>query len=651
VKIALYCSCSLAILAFAPAALAQSSGAIGVDSVVVTANRAPRPVDSVGGQITVLDEAAIRSSQSVAVSDLLARTPGVTVTRNGPIGAATAVRIRGAETDQTVVLIDGVKLNDPSAVGGGYNFGNLLLGDVGRIEVLRGAQSVLWGSQAIGGVVNVITTDPKAPFETTLDAEVGTRRTAYVRAGAGGVSERLTWRLAAAQYATDGFSAFSDDRGGVEKDGFRQSGVTGKARLALTDQLSVDLRGVYTRGRLEFDGFPAPLFAFADTAEYGEREEAVAYAGVNLDLLGGRFKNRLAYAYTDTDSENYNPAQAVTQKTFDSAGTNGRWEYQGTVEITSAWRGVFGAETERSTIRSSSPSAFAPNPPPIRRSATLNGAYAQIHGELVPGLTVTAGVRRDDHSTFGDSTVGQASVAYAFNNDATVLRASWGQGFKAPTLFQLYSDFGNTGLEAEESDSWDAGVEHRLMDGALTVSAAYFERETTNQIDFFSCTAANPSRLCFGSNGLRRFGYYANTASTQAHGVELQGSARPTGRLTVSGNYTWTDTENTSAGSAARGKHLQRRPEHAANAELSYKWPVQLTTAVAVRYAGKSFEDVANLTPLKAYTLVDLRMSYPVSERLEVYGRVENLFDEDYETARAYGGVGRTAGLGLRSRF
>jgi len=152
-----------------------------LDDVVVTANRSAQSAERVGQSVTVLMAADIMTSQTVGVADLLLRTPGVSLSRNGGIGAATALRIRGAETDQTVAVIDGVKLNDPSGTGGGYNFGNLLVGDIARIEVLRGAQSTLWGSQAIGGVVNIVTAEPTRPFQAGLDAEAGSRGTTNLR--------------------------------------------------------------------------------------------------------------------------------------------------------------------------------------------------------------------------------------------------------------------------------------------------------------------------------------------------------------------------------------------------------------------------------------------------------------------------------------
>jgi vitamin B12 transporter len=631
---------------------AHAETAVEVDQLVVTANRAPTPVDRVGAQITVVDAATIARTQAVVASDLITRTPGVTFTRNGPVGSQTSVRIRGAEGDQTVVLIDGVKLNDPSQVGGGYNFGNLLVGDLSRIEVLRGPQSVLWGSQAIGGVVNLITADPQKPFESQLDAEVGSQHTAYLRAGVGGKSDQLVWRLAAAHFTTDGFSAFAPWKGGREDDGFRQTGVNGKLLLNVTEQLSVEARGLYTKGRIAFDGFPPPTYAFGDTAEYGEREEMVGYLGANLALLDGRFHNRLGYAYTREDSDNFDPTQAVTDRTFDSRGTNGRWEYQGTFDVNDAWRAVFGAESERSTIRNAAPSSFDPNPTPLRKSATLNGVYGQLQVRPARGLTLAAGVRRDDHDTFGEATVGQVSAAYALNGDSTILRASWGQGFKAPSLYQLYSEYGNATLDPEEADAWDAGIEQRFLGGLLSVSAAYFSRDAKNQIDFFSCPFGPSSDpLCTGAGGLPRFGYYANTAKAEARGVELQASVNDWNGLTASANYTYTDTENTSAGSPSRGKALARRPKDTANLIVDYAWPMGLNTGLSLRYVGKSFDDAANRNRLKAYTLADVRMSWSISEQIEVYGRVENLFDEEYETAVNYGGLGRTAAIGLRGRF
>ena len=633
-----------AILAAIPTSAAAEVASL--DELVVTASRTPEQASRVGGQITVLDQAEIQAQQTPVVAEILNRTPGVDVSRNGGIGTATQLRIRGAETDQTVVLIDGVKLNDPSAVGGGYNFGNLLVGDVTRIEVLRGAQSVLWGSQAIGGVVNVITTDPAEAFEASGEAEGGALETTYMRAGAGANHGALSWRAAAGWFSSGGISQFDK---GPEADSFRHLGVSAKVRLDVSEHVWLDLRSVYSRGRVELDGFAPPNFTFGDTAEYGTTKDLVVYSGVNFDLADGRFSNRLAYARTETDRVNFNPAQAKITRTFEAIGRNRRLEYQGTWRISPGWTTVFGAERERSSMRSASPSSFEPDPTPLRRSARLDGFYGLVRGELVSDLTVAAGLRRDDHGDFGGHTVGQASVAWALS-EATTLRASWGQGFKAPSLFQLGSDFGNPELQPESAETWDAGLDQRLAEGRVRVSAAYFVRRTKDQIDFVSCFGT-PGPLCTGPNGQPRFGFYDNISRAEARGVELRGRAQVGEGVTLSANYTWTRSRNVSPGAANFGKRLARRPQGQAYAEAAYAWRSGATVAMAARYSGSTFNDAANFDRLKSYVVWDLRASYPLNDNVEVHGRFENLFDRDYQTIRDYGQAGRAAYAGVRARF
>ena len=626
--------------------VAGTEGASPVSELVVTATRTPEAADTIGQSVTALDAADIRASQAVVVADLVARTPGVLFTRNGGMGAPTQLRLRGAESDQTLVVIDGVKLNDPSATGSGYNFANLLVGDVARIEVLRGAQSTLWGSQAIGGVINLVTAEPETAFGGALQAEAGSYQTFSLRGAVGGRGERLVWRLAASRFETDG-DASAYGRGG-ERDGYADTQISGRARVVLSEQVSADFRAFWSDARNEFDGFPAPAYAFADTAEYGFTKDLTAYAGLNASAFDGALRSRLAYAYTRTDRDSYNPDQAKTTRTLDSAGENRRVEYQGVWAVSETWTATFGAEHEDAEMRTAAPNAFDVNPTPGRGKASITGLYVQAHGEVAPGLSLTAGLRRDDHDTYGLHSLGQLAAAWSLNEGATVLRASFGQGFKAPSLYQLYSEYGNLTLDPEESDAWDAGIEQALAGGRLRVSATWFARETTNQVDFFSCASTSVDPMCFTGVG-RRFGYYANTAASRAHGAELSASAQ-LGALTMEANYTWVDSENRSPG-PNRGKSLVRRPESQANISWTYAWAGGASATAALRYVGESYDNAANTARVASYTVVDLRASYPVNARLDVFGRVENLFDEDYETIRNYGSPGRSVFAGLRARF
>lgn len=606
--------------------------------VIVTANRTEQPLERVGASVTVLNQAAIEAAQSTALVELLERTPGVSFARNGGVGTTAGVFIRGGESYHTVLVVDGVKLNDPSSTQGGANFGGLLTGDIARIEVLRGAQSTLWGSQAIGGVVNVITAEPTEAFEAGLDAETGSRGTTYLRGGIGGANERLIWRLAGGYYETDGFSAY---RHGTENDGYENGSLSGRARVRLTDAVSLDLRAVYSDGRADFDGWGV------DSREYGDSRELVAYAGLNIDLLGGRFRSRFGHAYTDIDRENYNPAEA-SPLTFESAGVNRRWEYQGTFAVTEALSAVFGLESESSRMRTRSPSAWTPNPAFTRGEAGLDSAYGQLQWTVVPGLTLTGGLRYDDHDAYGDHLLGQAAVAWTPNDGATVVRASWGQGFRAPGLYELYSEYGNLTLEPEEIDSWEIGVEQRLPGDRGAVSATAFAREGDNDIRYFSCAFGTTDPLCT-VNGVSRWGYYANIQKTETKGVELAGRLALTDWFELGGNYTWTDATNASG--ADKGKQLVRRPEHMGNLAATVILPAGVRATLAARHVGKTFANAANTVTLDSYTLADLRASWAVNDTVELYGRVENLFDQDYEVVPDYGVAGRGAFIGVRVRF
>ncbi|CAN5281800.1 TonB-dependent receptor [soil metagenome] len=598
-----------------------------VDQIVITAGRAADKLSEVPVSMTIISAETLRQRQSVVVSDILSRTPGVTVTRNGGVGGSTQVRIRGAESDQTAVLIDGVKLSDPSATGGGYNFATLLAGDVSRIEVLRGPQSTLWGSQAIGGVVNMITKTPDGPLSGDATIEGGSRATAYARVGVGAGGDWGGWRLAAGSYTTAGVSNFDEAMGGKEKDGYHNSSVSGRLDINVTDWAAVDARVSYAAGRNEFDGFPPPLYAFADSPEYGKTKELVSYLGARLSNFDGALKSRFGYAYTQTDRDNFDPSLTPAQ-TYDARGTDNSLEYQGTWTINPIWRAVFGAETERSWFRSGAD----------RHATGIDSIYGQLQAKPIEGLALTGGVRHDDPDTFGSATTYQAGAAWTPNAGTTVIRANYGEGFKAPSLYQLYSDYGNVALKPEEAKSWDLSVEHSVLDGRLRGALTYFSRDTKNQIDFLS------------NNTPPNYGGYANTAKTKADGVEVEGSFEVNALITLSANYTNMDAVNKSVG-ANYGKDLARRAGETASADAELSLPNGLTGGVTLQYVGHSFDNATNTRRLKSYVLTDVRVSYPINDTFELYGRVENLFDQRYETLYRYGTLGRGAFAGVRAKF
>lgn len=636
--------CVAAILSgLAAPAWAQTAAPSTAPEVVVTATRAPAPLSQVGSSVSVVTVEALQKRQSVSVAEAISELAGVAFSRNGGLGGVTSVRIRGAEADQTVALIDGVKLNDPSSPGGGFNFANLLVGNIERIEVLRGPQSTLYGSQAIGGVVNVITKRGEGPPRATGEAEAGELETYRLRADISGGVGRLSYALAAGRFGSEGISALDARQGGRERDGFDNTAVSGRFGYALSPQVSADLGAWWAKSEAGIDGFPPPTFAFADTAETSEAEERVLHAGLKLSLMDGRFTTRLGFNRTDTNRENRDPAQSVPA-TFIAEGVNERIELVSQFDLTERVQLIGGWEREEARLFTRSPSSFNPNPRPTTGKARLDAAFAQVQVRPAEGLTATFGARKAEDDRFGDAVTLRATIAYSPNDGATILRASAGDGFKAPTPFQLFSDFGNARLQPEEAFAWDLGVEQALFDGRVRAGLTYFNRDAKNQIDFISCFG-NASPICVS----RLFGTYDNIVSAKADGWEAALQLAPTKNWRIDANYTALDARNRSPG-ALFDRRLPRRPRETANLNIGYQFAAGHDFGLGFSHVGASFDNAANTRRLKSYSLVSVRGSFAVRPRVSLYARLENAADEIYQTTSNYGSPPRVAMVGLRVR-
>lgn len=380
------------LLAASPVRAEEAEAQAKTSDIVVTALRTPVSANKVAASVTILDAEEIEREQPITISDVLVRTPGISLTRNGGYGTATSLKIRGADSSHTVLVIDGMRLADPSSTAGGYNFANLFTGDTQRIEVLRGPQSILWGSDAIGGVVNIVTARPQKPLEGSFHVEAGSRETVNARAGIGGKSRLADWRLAGSTFVTDGISASSL---GTEPDGYRRKSATGTVDVHLTPAVILDLRGYYANARHEFDS------SRGDTPAYGTTEEFTSYAGLRFALLGGLLTNRLAVLDSSTQRKSYDPRRSVRSLDFDTQGDTRRYEYQGSFAPGQFWNVTFGAEREEQTMLSASPGnnnlAYSRD----RNSADINSLYAQLRVTPLAPLTLSGGVRYDDHSKIG----------------------------------------------------------------------------------------------------------------------------------------------------------------------------------------------------------------------------------------------------------
>ena len=619
------------LLLLATAALSVPAAAQDASDIVVTATGVAQPADQAGQAVTVVTRADLDQRQTVSLADYLATTPGVTVSRNGGVGSLTSLRIRGAEAEQTLVLIDGVRVNDPSSPGGAFDFGSLLAGSIERVEVLRGSDSVPWGSQAIGGVVNIVTQAPQEGLQARANAEYGYHDTADGNVSLAGKSGAVSGALTGGYYRSDGISAAAD---GTERDGYRRYGGTGRLGIEFAPGIGLDLRGYYAHSRLDYDGFAStPPYGPADGPQYSKQQEIYGYAGLHADLLDGRANNRLAFTIADINRDSFDPYFPSLGR-----GRSERYEYQGDFRPLRHVRIVAGADHEDSRYFDGATHA----------STGVTSEFGELIVQPLDQLTLTGGVRHDDHDDFGSHTTFGADAALALRTGTTI-RASYGEGFKAPMLYQLDGDYGNTRLDPETSKSMDIGVEQTLLDGRARGSVTYFRRRTRNQIDFIYCDPAdvgNAGSICFE----RPYGTYDNIDRTRAQGVEVALALRPIDALTVSASYTYVDAENRSAGPNF-GNDLARRPRNSVSVSADYRLPFGLSVGGTILAVDDSFDDAGNATRLDGYALASIRAEMPVTRNVSLYGRVENLFDEKYQTAAGYGTYGRAAYGGIRLRF
>ena len=484
--------------------------------------------------------------------------------------------------------------------------------------MLRGSNSTIWGSDAIGGVVVAST---RAASGLRGSAEYGARDTSSAMLS-GGLSDPDTGflGLSGTWFSTDGISAAE---AGTEADGFEQWGLNGHARYYFNDRFEVFARARYAEGDLEIDGFPAPDFTLTDTDETQHTRQLTGATGAVLDT-SALFLSA-AYSFADTERDNLDGSG---METFVSQGRSDRLELRG------EWRPIgpllvhFGAENEWTSYET----AFDAG-----EDTRITGVYAQggIEWNAVSGHV---GARVDDHADFGTAISFGADVSYELSPGLR-LRASIGEGFKAPSLFQLHSEYGNLLLEPEQSTSFDLGLAYgQRADGPIFGAVTLFQRNTDNQIAFVSCFGETDG-ICAN----RPFGTYDNVARTRARGFEAELWGRPAEGVTLGALYAFTDTENRDTGLT-----LARRPRHAATMTGEWRILDKVTVAADLRFVSSSFDDAFNAVRLDGYETLTLRGSWDVSETVQLFGRVENLWDEQYQTAAGYGTAGTSAHIGAR---
>jgi vitamin B12 transporter len=649
-------SCLVLGAASASLAAQETQDTTRLPELIVTPTRLPTRPDAVVSSITTISGEDLRARGVRFVQDALREVPGATLVQVGSYGGVSSLFMRGGESDYVKVLVDGVPVNQS---GGAYNWANLTTDNVDRIEVLRGPGSVIYGSDAVSGVVQIFTRRGQGRMAFEGAAEGGTFGTVDGHLGLQGGTDRVSYSADASRFSTDGIYAFNNEYGNTVLSG----SVAGKPN----DRTDASFMARYSDNRYHF---PTDFAGVLSDSNQSNAEEALSLA---LDLAR-RFSDRYELRFTaggsrtngEFDDRADNPGDTVGfafASHRDSRSQRGNLDARLNAALSPELTITAGAQAERETERQSgvTTSNFAgistTSDTPFDRGRTTLGYYAQGLLDLSSGLALNVNARLDDNSAFGTFFTYRAGAAYRFPSQ-TRLRASVGQAFKAPTFCEQFCDapfvVGDSSLSPERSTSWEVGVEQGVAGGRLSVWATYFDQQFRDMIVYDGSAAPGDPT-------------YRNGAGARARGVEAGVTGGLGGVLRASASYTYLDTEATDdagqpSASFAAGERLIRRPRHSAELVLRARVFDRALLGGSLTYVGRRDDVDFNQFPsqrvdLPAYALVDLAGEVEVLRagpgRPGISGvlRVENLFNQHYDQVVGFAGRSRGVFGGARFRF
>lgn len=603
----------------APAIAERGAAAALTDEVVITASRIAETADDTLAPVSVITRDEIERRQIRSVPEALKRVPGLTLTNNGGQGKATSVFLRGTESDHVLVLIDGVKVG--SATLGTFNFESLSIGDVERIEVVRGPRSYLYGSEALGGIIQIFTRQPTEATRAHASIGYGSDDTVEGQAGFSGRSNGVGFAANTSYLRTDGFNSCGDGTtvpsGGCfaaepDRDGFERAGVTGSLDYVFANGIKVEANGLYTETDNEYDG---TISNESEGANHVLGLSALASPADVWDVT-------VAAGYTVDDTDNF--LDGSYQSTFKTARKS--LSLQNDLYFLPDNITTVGVDVQRDEVSGTTDY--------VEDSRDNGGLFAQHRTEF-DRHTVQVSGRVDENEQFGGYLTG--GLAYGFRiTDALRATASYGTAFKAPTFNELYfPGFGNADLEPEQSESAEIGLAATV--GGFELGANLFHTEIDDLIAYDSAIQAP-----------------ANVDKARITGLELLTSGEVSGFL-ISASATFLDPRNASGGTND-GNLLPRR------AEQVYALSVDRTVGDLglgvgtfslggdLHYESERFDDLANTRRLDAFTTVDVRAAWAATENWGVDLKLSNLFDEEYETASFYNQQGRAFFLRLTYR-
>lgn len=583
-------------------------------NIIVSATKTETYQGEIGSSTTVITAEEIKKSQKQTVNEVLRDVPGVTVMQTGAFGGQTSVYLRGSKPGQTLVLIDGVEVNDPMATDRSFDFAHLTTNNIERIEIVRGPQSTLYGSDAMAGVINIITKKGEGKPKLEGFFEGGSYNTFRENLGLSGSLGKFNYSLSTSRLDSDGINKAST---GSEKDGYGNTVISSKLGYRFFENSELSVVSRFTDAKTSIDDGsddddPNYLAWWTDFSTKAAFDQSI----------NSWWTHNLSLSYHDV--HRYYRDKADATDTYDDEdswykGNNTKFEWQhnfSPVSWTLITAGFEYEEEEGSSYYRSGTYISETD----KKSVNNTACFFQNQLKFWDRLFVTLGLRVDDHELFGVESTYKISAAYVIPQTGTRLKANWGTGFKAPSIYQLYSSYGDANLQPDESRSYDFGFEQSFLKDALSFDLTYFHNDFENMVDWDSLTSK-----------------YKNIGKAVTKGFEFGTKVRPSDNITIRAGYTYTDTEDKDT-----GLELLRRPKIQANLSVDWKIIEKINLHLGMTYVGDRKDVIYDASwnqvriTDKAYTTARLGLSFDVTKNVQVFARAENLLDEEYEDVHGY---------------
>lgn len=563
-----------------------------------------------GSSVSVVSGEQLRRSGQPLLQDALRGLPGLDIVRSGGVGQQTSVFLRGTESRHTKVLLDGIPLNDPSGPSRAFDFSTLTVDNIERVEILRGPQSTLYGSDAIGGVINIITRRGEGPRQIRFRTLAGRYGTFQQSASMSGSTDRMYYSLGGSFLETDGFSTAAPRLGNREKDGFRNGSLSGRWGWLITDGVDLDVVLRYSDSDAQIDGFEFPTGPVDDLLRKLKNETFGMRTQLRLSNDEGNIEHKLGWSVSKFHRRDTSPGLFGTAA-FE--GETQQLDWQANLLLLSSDHHRNTLTTGAAYIDEQASSTSLP-----RDSLQTTGMFVQDQVVLGDRWSTVVGGRWDEYSLAGTARTYRVTSRYTLVDIGAAIHGSIGTGFRAPAINELFDpNLGNLDLRPEESFGWEMGWEQALAEGNLVVDATYFRNDIDDLVVFqFTGTGV------FG-------GQLFNVESALSTGVELAGSLRLGADTTATAAYTYTDARN-----RTHGTQLVRRPANKVRLGLEHQFG-DSGPLVSLNYQWvdqrDDFDGGGLITRLDEYSLLNATVSYDLSDRLQLFARLDNVTDENYE--------------------